>query len=379
MANGLKKFLKASGFLIKIVLSAALIILVIGVIGYKTGHSGIDFTIFEDYRVLTVSFKKMMKTYTFGSFPESDNISLDLKHKKGDLYYSLNVDEQIVYDSILTRCYQIINEGETDTEIRIPIRYMTFDGIEDCKNFEEVKSLVDASLRDMDYDGIYQALHKDYDYLMWWEYDMEWQVAGANLTYDNGDFKDSSFRLIVKPVDCYAVNNSTISDTAIDEVRKAYNLAKRIVEECPYTNKTDRLNYFKNIICENLSYNESIVEDMMSGSSDEVIVLARNFMSAFDNNSSTNAVCSGYAVAFQLLCDLDGIECYKQNGKMENNDISVSHSWNVINLDGQKYFADITNSDSGTVGQDGTLFLKPINSYKYSFTFYDRKYTYVED
>ena len=34
-----------------------------------------------------------------------------------------------------------------------------------------------------------------------------------------------------------------------------------------------------------------------------------------------------------------------------------AHMWNIVTLGGENYLVDITNSDDGTVGNDGSLFM----------------------
>ena len=83
----------------------------------------------------------------------------------------------------------------------------------------------------------------------------------------------------------------------------------------------------------------------------------------FDNNPLTNVVCEGYAKAFQLLCNLSNFEnasvkCYTVTGEMAGGTGSGGHMWNIVTMDdGLNYIVDITNSDTGSVGQDGKLFM----------------------
>ena len=78
----------------------------------------------------------------------------------------------------------------------------------------------------------------------------------------------------------------------------------------------------------------------------------------FDGDSTTNVVCEGYSKAFQYLCDLssflsDRLVCYTVTGS-----IGEAHMWNVVTMDdGKHYLVDVTNSEAGTLGQNGELFL----------------------
>ena len=76
-------------------------------------------------------------------------------------------------------------------------------------------------------------------------------------------------------------------------------------------------------------------------------------------------VCEGYAKAFQYLCDLSAFNdavCYTVTGTMSGGTGAGSHMWNIVTLEGENYLVDVTNSDSGSVGQNGGLFLSAPDS-----------------
>ena len=66
-------------------------------------------------------------------------------------------------------------------------------------------------------------------------------------------------------------------------------------------------------------------------------------------------VCEGYAKAFKYLCDLSefsgDVRCYLVDGTTTG-----PHAWNLVQIDGRRYMADITGCDSEW-GQSGFLFL----------------------
>ena len=55
------------------------------------------------------------------------------------------------------------------------------------------------------------------------------------------------------------------------------------------------------------------------------------------------AVCAGYARAMQYLLDKLGITCIYVEGSAENS--SDGHAWNIVEIDGQYYYVDVTNGD----------------------------------
>lgn len=62
---------------------------------------------------------------------------------------------------------------------------------------------------------------------------------------------------------------------------------------------------------------------------------------------SGTTVCSGYAKAFQLICDYAGIDCWIVDGEVEGD----GHEWNVVYMNGTMYYADITFADTGRSGK----------------------------
>ena len=102
----------------------------------------------------------------------------------------------------------------------------------------------------------------------------------------------------------------------------------------------------------------------------------------FDNDSSTNVVCEGYAKAFKYLCDLStfsdtNLSCYLVTGTMsggtgEGGTGAGNHMWNVVHIGGKNYLVDVTNCDAGTIGAKDRLFLcgveENVASKKYTAT-----------
>ena len=155
----------------------------------------------------------------------------------------------------------------------------------------------------------------------------------------------------------YSSDNPTINITKAQSALSALENAKQIVNDYKALNDYQKLNAYKNKICELVEYNDAAIENPTPyGNPWQVLYV-------FDNDPSTNVVCEGYAKAFQLLCNLTEFEsqyvkCYTVSGIMNGGTGSGGHMWNVVTMDDQQtYLVDITNSDSGTVGQSGTLFL----------------------
>ncbi|MBE5757713.1 MAG: hypothetical protein E7345_02135 [Clostridiales bacterium] len=180
----------------------------------------------------------------------------------------------------------------------------------------------------------------------------------------------------------YDPDNPSINRTKASETITILNEAKEIVEEYKNVSDYQKLLAYKNKICELVSYNEDAVsEDYLLGYGSPWQTLY-----VFDNNTSTNVVCEGYAKAFQLLCNLTDfadihVKCYTITGVMTSGTGAGEHMWNIVTLDDEKnYIVDVTNSDTGTVGQLGQLFLTGTQngSINIGYTFNSTNFIYAD-
>ena len=127
-----------------------------------------------------------------------------------------------------------------------------------------------------------------------------------------------------------------------------------------YADRTDyeKLAAYRDEICTLVSYNDNAASNSYTGGYGDPWQLVY----VFDGNPLTNVVCEGYAKAFQLLCELSTfmgeVACYTVSGEMGSSLSSERHMWNLVTMgDGCYYLVDVTNSDSGTSGAAGGLFL----------------------
>ena len=108
----------------------------------------------------------------------------------------------------------------------------------------------------------------------------------------------------------------------------------------------------------------------------------------FDNDSSTNVVCEGYAKAFKHLCDLSSFSesdlfCSLVTGTMTVGTSAGPHMWNIVTVGGRNYLVDVTNCDADTVGAPDKLFLcgaaENVPSKKYTVTAGSQNIVYEYD
>ena len=124
----------------------------------------------------------------------------------------------------------------------------------------------------------------------------------------------------------------------------------------------EKLVSYKEYICNAVEYNHEAASPSYSGGYGDPWQL----IYVFDNDPDTNVVCEGYSKAYQYLCEMSvwhdsDFSCISVTGDMRDDYGSGgAHMWNIITFGNENYLADITNSDSGTIGNNGQLFLPGI-------------------
>lgn len=152
----------------------------------------------------------------------------------------------------------------------------------------------------------------------------------------------------------------TVDTSKTGKAAEAVANAAKIITDNASATDLAKLTAYKNKICELTSYNNAAVinPDYPYGDPWQMIHV-------FDDDTTTNVVCEGYAKAFQYLCDHtdfadSSIECDSVSGIMRGGTGAGLHMWNILHMDdGENYLADVTNSDTGTIGSRGGLFLSP--------------------
>lgn len=95
--------------------------------------------------------------------------------------------------------------------------------------------------------------------------------------------------------------------------------------------------YIHDYLCEHITYDSAAAEDIENADADA--------LSAYGALVKGNCVCEGYSKAFQLLCMKSGIPCSVVYGVQEN----IPHMWNIVSVDNQTYYVDVTFDDSSAV------------------------------
>lgn len=228
-----------------------------------------------------------------------------------------------------------------------------------------------AEYRNSDFEKILNTLLTDCPYELYWcdktEGVLREYRGGTAKVYFavSADYRDNSISPEVKGyTDSDGVSQKFYLYKTNPERTKAagdaVNCAKKIVSDNSRLSDFDKLDKYRQEICDLTSY------DMAASLADDYGD-PWQLINVFDRNPDTNVVCEGYAKAFQFLCNLstfsnDSIECYTITGDLVTSSKSEGHMWNVLHMDdGMNYIADLTNCDYYNVGYPDLLFLKGHN------------------
>ena len=298
--------------------------------------------------------------------------------------------EKIIYDKIRQVLPQIASGEEANTKISVSLEELGLNA--DGKFYAEDLGLdyiyngsswneetYDAANRFLyiDYQLVQDALYADYPYELYWggviQVDKFGFTPKATYNHDIGGYvgfvelsvTEFTVGITVQP---FYRNDSNPEEFVTDAIKtgvaaSAASYAKSIIQGASaYDTDYGKLEYFKNEICGLVDYNNDAAEAGASYPDSNAWAL----IYVFDQNPETNVVCEGYAEAFQYLCNQtdfidDSVCAYSVTGNLGDNENPTGggHKWNIVHMDdGFNYMADITNSDEGSFGQEGRLFLR---------------------
>lgn len=205
---------------------------------------------------------------------------------------------------------------------------------------------------------VFYALLNDCPYDLYWYDKVTGLKETATLSISGGQYSISSVSFLFavagnyQPED-YDAGAPTFRTEAAKTAVAASENARAIAADYADCSDSNKLKGYKNAICSLVSYDKgAAVSGDFSTNSDPWQLIY-----VFDNDPYTNVVCEGYSKAFQYLCDITqfrgDVSCYTVTGTSNGS----GHMWNIVTIHGANYLADVTNSDSGTAGQSGSLFL----------------------
>ncbi len=220
-------------------------------------------------------------------------------------------------------------------------------------------ALFNAIIEEIDFTTIVNCLLVDCPYEMFW-YD---KTAGMSISfsynYTTTTATVSSIFAIFSVSKCYEGENTSVSTEAAARATAAIATAKAVVDANKDKSDMEKLAAYRDYICNNADYNTTVTADTPYGDPWQIIYV-------FDGDAKTNVTCEGYVKAFQYLCSITEFEgnvsSYIVSGRLTGGTGEGDHMWNVVVTDDGNYIVDLTNTDKGSVGEDGELFMNAFPS-----------------
>lgn len=221
---------------------------------------------------------------------------------------------------------------------------------------------IDGAFKGFDFNKVIAALLADCPYDLYW-YDKT-GPSSYRGSVDTSVQEAVQLTISFPAVDAYAgpeVNGTYNAKYTVDSEKTgaavtAAENARKIIENHKDEKDYEKMESYKKEICDLTSYNyDALGEGVSYGDPWQMIYV-------FDGDESTNVVCEGYSKAFQYLCDMSDFRdpeynCYSVTGVMDSGTGAGAHMWNIVTIGGGNYLVDVTNSDNGTVGERGGLFM----------------------
>ena len=203
------------------------------------------------------------------------------------------------------------------------------------------------SLAEIDYNTVTRALVHDNPFESYWYH--SWKASGV---YDGSGNIIYSFKMQPQPnyrPSDFDEDNPTIITAKAAAAVTASNNAKAIVQQYAGYSDYNKLCAYADKICALVTYDYNAANNKTY----EWDINPWTLVNVFDNDTSTNVVCEGYAEAFQYLCDCStfqqDVECYSPSGN--------NHKWNIVRINSVSYLMDVTHCDNGSTAYRGPKFL----------------------
>lgn len=279
-------------------------------------------------------------------------------------YNRLGEKEKEIYDDLKVRIAGVAaNGGSTQFAITTTFEFtLTELGLSESYTGDELKEKVSEKFHPI-WSTALDALLLDCPYELYW-YE---KTKGTEILYSikssnsNQTVSLSNIQMAFTVATGYQGDNDTTVTTNVTKVSTAVGNARKIVADCTATTDYDRLLYYKDEICNRVSYNKTAADNANTPYGDPW-----QLIDVFAGEKNAQVVCEGYAKAFQYLCDLtqsqkkftdNTIESYIVTGTMAGGTGEGPHMWNIVSIGSKSYLVDVTNCDTGTIGAPDKLFL----------------------
>ena len=318
-----------------------------------------------------------------------------------------------LYDALLPMVTAVASGNEENTIFEIPFTSLGFTLTDGDLVFQETELQLSGSLITPedewnenikteavnkiagmlpDFGSVFDALLADHPYEMYWfgksgrggvvscnfsgqYYGGEWhvkiKVTGKFVDTDNNINRScgTNYACGFLTASFYRISAYTVDTGLTSGAAGAAGYINEIVDYANrnYSTESDKLTYFKNVICSEVSYDHAAANQGYQ----HYDTNAWELIYVFDENPNTNVVCEGYSKAFKYLCDRAGLDCITVVGTMDGGTGAGAHMWNIVRLNGENLMVDVTNSDDGSAGSEGGLFLEAYQPHiEYSYPTY---------
>lgn len=177
-----------------------------------------------------------------------------------------------------------------------------------------------------------------------------------NYTFSDRVAADTTFatdnQMILVPVETseelyWCIENGA-TPTFVNTTCTAYNMYE-LAKDLLIDTLSDSMSTYEKIlsiydyICYNSVYNYKVVNDSVSVNNFNSTIYKCFYLESMLNTNSTKvAVCDGYSKTFSLLCNMEGIPCYRVTGVARTGSTYGAHAWNKVQLNDKWYIVDIT-------------------------------------
>lgn len=285
-----------------------------------------------------------------------------------------------IYDFLADGIRDVAEGAKTSARFQIPVKDLvdqlqytqeelgvSFDTKEE--QYQAMGRFIESRvITDQELYGLYASLLTDLPYELYW-YDKAAEdsfivsMEGTQIRNDSGKGPclcvDQARLTFAFLVDGYYGSQYETNAERIAAAKRAAANAQKIVTEAAGLSDYQKLVYYRKKICALTSYNMIAAQTRSPGNQNPWQLIY-----VFDDDSTTNVVCEGYAKAFQYLCDLTVFEdadiySYIVSGTISGNNTGEGpHMWNIVHMGDQgNYLTDVTNCDQGMIGQGDQLFL----------------------
>ena len=344
--------------------------------------------IFEDSKADLGDTDILFEEYANGIFYPNTGMTAKARKAPGVAAGSnLTGNNLAVYTLLRERAAAVAAGDESDTVVQIPFTDL---GVEDrmysaqelglTTLFDDVTGEPTDDAINAMYSGlgfnlsiVMDCLIADCPYELYWSNGSFGQSASLSYSYNSVGINYSgsilSVRMYVDSKYREYENNATVVDTdKTSAASDAALVAAEIVDNASGMDDLEKLTYYKEEICDLVTYDYNAAGGGSQGDRGPWALIY-----VFDEDPNTNVVCEGYSEAFQYLgslteFDSGRVSVYSVTGTMDGGTGAGPHKWNIVRMnDGLNYIADITNSDEGSIGSDGKLFLTGMSGSPYEY------------